>query len=117
MENRNRKVVFLLAFVTNGALLGIKPIGRNGEHIVALDADTMDDGTDDGAGLRRFARVSRSRSGCLFGDALGVHEGILARRVVSRIGAGGIPGIKKKHPLWMSDTRLAGWVNREQGAG
>ena len=98
MENRNRKVAFLLAFVTNGALLGIKPIGRNGEHVVALDADTMDDGTDDGARLGRFDRASRSGSGCLFRDALGVHEGILARRVVSWIGTGGIPGIEKKHP-------------------
>ena len=92
-------MAFLLAFVTNGALLGIKPIGRNGEHIVALDADPVDDRTDDRAGLGRFARACRSRSGCLFRDALGVHERILARRVVSRIGAGGIPGIEKGHPL------------------
>jgi hypothetical protein len=42
---------FDLAFVTDGALLGIKPIGSNAEHIVALDADTMDDRTDDGSGL------------------------------------------------------------------
>jgi hypothetical protein len=99
MENRNRKMAFLLAFVTDGALFGIKPIGRNGEHVVALDADTMDDRADDGAGLGRFARASRSRSRCLFRDALGVHERILARRVVLRIGAGGIPGIQKGHPL------------------
>jgi hypothetical protein len=39
------------AFVTDGALLGIKPIGSHAEHIIALDADTVDDRTDDGAGL------------------------------------------------------------------
>jgi hypothetical protein len=46
-ENRPRP----LSLVTYRALLGIKPIGSNAEHIVALDADTMDDGTDDGTGL------------------------------------------------------------------
>jgi hypothetical protein len=40
-----------LAFVTDGALLGIKPIGSDAEHIIALDADAVDHGTDDGAGL------------------------------------------------------------------
>ncbi len=40
-----------LAFVTDGALLGIKPIGRDAEHVVALDADAMDDRTYDGARL------------------------------------------------------------------
>ena len=39
------------SFVTDGALLGIKPIGSNAEHIIALDTDTVDDGTNDGAGL------------------------------------------------------------------
>jgi hypothetical protein len=40
-----------LAFVTDGALLGIKPVGSDAEHIVALDADAMDYGTDDRARL------------------------------------------------------------------
>jgi hypothetical protein len=40
-----------LTFVTDGALLGIKPVGSDAEHIIALDADAMDDGTDDRAGL------------------------------------------------------------------
>jgi len=39
------------AFVTSGALLGIKPIGSHAEHIIALDADTVDDRTDDRSGL------------------------------------------------------------------
>ena len=42
------------AFVAVGALLGIKPIGRNAEHIIALDADAVQNG--------RFGR----RSGTLF---------------------------------------------------
>jgi hypothetical protein len=57
-ENRKRKwrvakrrVPRPLSLVTYRALLGIKPIGSNAEHVVALDADTMDDGTDDGTGL------------------------------------------------------------------
>ena len=40
------------AFVTSGALLGIKSIGSHAEHVIALDADAMDDGADDGAGLQ-----------------------------------------------------------------
>jgi hypothetical protein len=43
---------FYSAFVAVRALLGIKPIGSHTEHIVALDADTVDDGTDDRAGPR-----------------------------------------------------------------
>jgi hypothetical protein len=54
-ENRKRKWKIAkrrpLSLVTYRALLGIKPIGSNAEHIVALDADTMDDRTDDSAGL------------------------------------------------------------------
>jgi hypothetical protein len=42
----------LLTFVTNGALLGIKPIWRDAEHVVALDADAVNDRTYNGAGLR-----------------------------------------------------------------
>jgi hypothetical protein len=54
-ENRKRKWKIAkrrpLSFVAVWALLSIKPIGSNAEHIVALDADTMDDRTDDGTGL------------------------------------------------------------------
>ena len=39
------------AFVTGGALFGIKLVGRDAEHIVALDAHAVKDGTDDRAGL------------------------------------------------------------------
>jgi hypothetical protein len=43
---------FYSAFVAVRALLGIKPIGSHTEHIVALDADAVDDRTDDRTGLR-----------------------------------------------------------------
>jgi len=55
MENRRRKMPRLLTFVTDGALLGIKPVRSDAEHVIALDADAMDDGTYDGAGLDGFA--------------------------------------------------------------
>jgi hypothetical protein len=52
MENsKKKKMPWSLSFVAVWALLGIKPIGSNAEHIVALDADTMDDRTDDGSRL------------------------------------------------------------------
>jgi hypothetical protein len=52
VEKKKRKIAKRrpLSLVTYRALLGIKPIGSNAEHVVALDADTMDDGTDDGCG-------------------------------------------------------------------
>ena len=65
--------------MTIGALLGIKPVGRDAEHIIALDADAVDDGTYDGAGLGGFGRASRRRSSGLLGDALGGHGRILTR--------------------------------------
>jgi len=37
--------------VTDGALLGIKSIGRDAKHIVALDAHAVDDRTYDRARL------------------------------------------------------------------
>ena len=66
------------AFVTDGALLGIKSVGSNAEHIVALDADAMDDGTDDGAGLRGFGWANRKRCGSFFSGAFSGHVRILA---------------------------------------
>ena len=73
------------AFVTDGALLGIKSVGSDAEHIVALDADAMDDGTDDGAGLRGFGRAGRKRRGGFFSGAFGGHGRILARRSLPSI--------------------------------
>jgi hypothetical protein len=51
MANGKRKMPTSLAFVTDGALLGIKPVGSDAEHIIALDADAVDYRTDDSAGL------------------------------------------------------------------
>jgi hypothetical protein len=54
------------AFVTVGALFGIKSIRRDAEHIVALDADPVDDRADDGARLEWLAGPRRMRSGGFF---------------------------------------------------
>ncbi len=67
--------------MTGGALLGIKPVGSNAEHIVALDADTVDDRAYDGAGLDGFAQATRRGSGGLLRNVLGRHEQILTRPV------------------------------------
>src|SRR5437762_5509525 len=58
----------------------IKPIRRDAEHIVALDADAVDDRTDDGAGLDWFVQATRRRGDGFLWDALSRHEPILARR-------------------------------------
>ena len=71
-------VQYALAFVTNGALFSIKSIGRNREHVVALDADTVDDRTDDGAGLGGFRHGGRRWSGDFLRSALAGHGRILA---------------------------------------
>jgi hypothetical protein len=73
--------------VTDGALLGIKPIGRDAEHIVALDADAMDNRTDDRAGLDWFVQATGRRSDGLLRDVLSRHERILARRGLPSIGS------------------------------
>jgi len=43
------------SLVAVGALLGIKPIRRDAEHVVALNTDAVDDRAHDGAGLERLA--------------------------------------------------------------
>lgn len=48
--------------MTIGALLGIKPVGRYTEHVIALDADAMDDRADDSAGLDGLAGLHRMGS-------------------------------------------------------
>jgi len=52
--------------VAVGALLGIKPIRRDAKHVVALDADTVDDRADDGAGLERLVGLCRMGSAGFF---------------------------------------------------
>ncbi len=68
----------LSTLVTGGALLGIKSIGSNAEHVVALDAHAVDDGTDNGTGLQRFGRATRSWSSGFLGGAFSGHGRILS---------------------------------------
>jgi hypothetical protein len=63
---RSRNLPQWLAFVTVGALLGIKPIWRDAEHIVALYADAVDDRADDCAGLEWLIGLRRMGSGGFF---------------------------------------------------
>ena len=49
-----RNLSWWLALVAVGALLGIKAIGCDLEHIVALDADAVNDRAHNGAGLERL---------------------------------------------------------------
>jgi hypothetical protein len=70
--------VFVSAFVTGGALFGIKLIGRDDKHIVALDTDAVKNRADDRARLARSFRASKQRSGGLLGIRFGGHEAILA---------------------------------------
>ena len=60
-----------LAFVTVGALLGIKAIRRDAEHIVALDADPMDDRADDGTGLERMVLARCVRISGFYWNGIG----------------------------------------------
>src|SRR5258708_36705453 len=68
------------AFVTDWALLSIKPIWRDAEHIVALDADTVDDRAYDGARLHWLAQATRRRSEGFLRSGISGHEGMLAPR-------------------------------------
>src|SRR2546429_7928214 len=87
------------AFVTDRALLGIKPIRRDAEHIVALDADAVDDRADDGAGLDWFVQATRRRGDVFFRDAISRHKPILARRDLPSIGSRRDPGDRAAHLL------------------
>jgi hypothetical protein len=62
------------SLVAVGALLGIKPIRRDAEHVVALDADAVDDRADDGAGLEWLARPVRRGGGGFFGRGFSRHD-------------------------------------------
>ena len=73
MKNWKQKPARWLAFVAVGALLGIKPIRSDAEHVVALDADAVDDRADDCAGLERLARPGRRGGGSFFGRGLSRH--------------------------------------------
>ncbi len=102
------------AFVTDGALLGIKPIRRDAEHIVALDADAVDDRADDGAGLDWFVQATRRRGDGFFRDAISGHKPILARRDLPSIGSRRHPGDRAAHLLDAGNARLGKSVTYEQ---
>jgi hypothetical protein len=78
--------------VTDGALLGIKPVRRDAEHVIALDAHAVDDRAYHGSGLGRFVEATRGSSGRFLRDAFGSHERILARRAPSSKGGRRHPG-------------------------
>jgi hypothetical protein len=75
------------AFVTDGALFGIKSVGSDAEHVVALDADAVDDRAYDGAWLGGFRQATHGRSGGFLSGAFGGHGRILAWRGLSSIEA------------------------------
>ncbi len=66
------------AFVAIGALLGIKSVRGDAKHIVALDADTVDHGADDGLWPGQFDRTRWMGIGDFFGVRLSCHGAILA---------------------------------------
>jgi len=63
--------------VAIGALLGIKSVRGDAKHIVALDADTVDHGADDGLWPARFDRTRWMGIGDFFGVRLSCHGAIL----------------------------------------
>jgi len=94
--------------VTDGALLGIKSIGSNAEHVVALDADAMDDGADNSTGLQRFARATRSWSSGFLGGVFNGHGRILARRGQASIASLRHPADTKEASLRREWCRILG---------
>src|SRR5260370_35117411 len=95
------------AFVTSGALLSIKSVGSDEEHGIALDADAMDDRTNDRAGLGRFGQAARRSSGSLVRDGLSGHGRNLARRGVGPIGSQRHPGVTKDESVRGKKARSA----------
>ena len=94
-----------------GALFGIKPIGRDAKHVVALDADAVDDGTHDGPGLHWFDRVARRRRGNFCGNGFRGHGRILARRGAASIETLRHPREGATHPLSAGDGGFGEWAN------
>jgi len=98
--------------VAIGALFGIKPVGSNAEHVIALDADAVEDRANDSAGLDGLVQATRGGSGGFLGAALNRHGRILARR--------GLPAITgRRHPRNTREASLKneGWRIRRMGQG
>jgi hypothetical protein len=87
------------AFVAVGALFGIKSIRGHREHVVALDADAVEDGADDGAGLERLDGCRGMRLFGLIWGGFSRHERILACEGVSSKQPRRHPGGCQAHPL------------------
>ncbi len=104
------------ALVAVRALLGIKPIGCDAEHIVALDADAVDDGTNDGAGLGRFAEASRRRRGGFLRDVFSRHGRILTRRGAGSKASLRHPREEAAHPLKAGNAWFGKQAKQEHGA-
>jgi hypothetical protein len=79
------------AFVTGGALFGIKSIGSDAEHVVALDADAVQDGTDYGAGLTQGFHAGRMLVDGATRRKFRGHGEILARVGARQNSGDGIP--------------------------
>ena len=101
------------AFVAIGALLGIKPVGSNAEHVIALDADAVNDRTNDGAGPDGLVQATRRGSGGFLRAVLNGHGRIVARRGLPAITAGRHPRNAREASL--KNEGSGEWVKREQG--
>jgi hypothetical protein len=102
--------------VTDGALLGIKPVRRDAEHVIALDAHAVDDRTDDGAGLGRFVEATRG-SGGRFLSAFSSHERILACRGFTSKGGGRHPEDMDVASLRDRDEMFVIWNRQREAQG
>ena len=98
--------------MTYGALLGIKPVGSDAEHIIALDADAVEDRTNDGAGLDGLAKTTHRRGDSFLGGALNGHGLILARRGLPAITGGRHPGNTRD-----ASFKNERWPSRQMGQG
>src|SRR6266478_4456964 len=102
------------AFVTGGALLGIKSVGSDAEHVVALDADAVDERTDDGARPGRLGQAARGGRGRLLRNALSGHGRILTRQGMASKRAASIGCIKAS--LRCGGSLIRGIARKGQGA-
>ena len=94
-----------------GALFGIKPIGSDAKHVVALDADFVEDRADFAAGLTDRLRAGRMLIHSSIGDGLGRHGQILARRGTASIETLRHPREGATHPLSAGDGGFGEWAN------
>jgi len=104
-------------FVTGRALLGIKPIGRDAKHVVALDANAVENGAYDGSRSARDARGGRTRDAACLRQALRGHELILACRAARLKTDDGILTMCSAHLLDMETAGMDGRLGMRQSRG